>query len=122
MKMKGTQAITNYESWYANRYNGRYGNLLSKVVILYGENSETVRTLIVSFAKRGADVAVVCSRTSQASIGRLHQQVDEMGRRLYLVDEGKQDMVDFDRSVPMVLNEFGRVDVLIDLSAKTKYG
>jgi NAD(P)-dependent dehydrogenase (short-subunit alcohol dehydrogenase family) len=119
MKMNGTQAVTNNESWHAHRYMGRYGNLLSKVVILYGENSETIRTLIVSFAKRGADVAVVCSKTSQASLARLHQQVQEMGRRLYFVDDGLQMMADNRRSIPKVLDEFGRIDVLIDLSTKT---
>ena len=118
--MNGTPAITNNESWYANRYISRYGNLLSRVVILYGENSETIRTLIVSFARRGANVAVVCSKTSQASLAHLHQQVQEMGRRLYFVDEGMQMTTDDNQTIPEVLDEFGRIDVLIDLSTKTK--
>ena len=116
--MNGLHAITNGEDWNNTRYSSHFGNLLGKVVILFGENSEVVRTLIVSCAQRGADVALVSSNKSQVSLNPLRRQVQDMGRCLYFVDEQGSKTAEGDQSVSTVLAEFGRVDFLIDLSAK----
>jgi hypothetical protein len=118
MKMNGLHAITNGEDWNNTRYSSHFGNLLGKVVILFCENSEAVRTLIVSCAQRGADVALVSSNKSQVSLNPLRRQVQDMGRCLYFVDEQGSKTAEGDQSVSTVLAEFGRVDFLIDLSAK----
>jgi NAD(P)-dependent dehydrogenase (short-subunit alcohol dehydrogenase family) len=117
--MNGSHAIMNIENWHINRYANPYGSLIGRVVLLFGENSETIRTLIVSFAKRGADVAIVCSDMSQVSLARLGRKVQELGRRLYFVDHRIQETADSDQTVSEVLDKFGRIDIIIDLSAKT---
>jgi NAD(P)-dependent dehydrogenase (short-subunit alcohol dehydrogenase family) len=98
-------------------HRNRYRDMAGMVVVLIGENTTTVRSLIAAFAQKGAHIVVVCSHASQAALTQMRYTVEALGRRLHFINTETTEYT-AEPVVPAVVAEFGRADVFIDLSAQ----
>ncbi len=86
--------------------------LQDKVIVLSGVGPGLGRSLGEQAAAMGADLVLV-SRT-ESRLEKMAATVREMGRRALVVPTDIQDEVARERLVEAALNEFGRVDCLIN--------
>jgi NAD(P)-dependent dehydrogenase (short-subunit alcohol dehydrogenase family) len=98
-------------------HRNRYHDMVGMVVVLIGENTTTVRSLIAAFAQKGAHIVLVCSHASQAALTQMSHTVEALGRRLHFINAETQEVAG-EPVVSAVVAEFGRADVFIDLSAQ----
>ncbi|MDX1662288.1 MAG: SDR family NAD(P)-dependent oxidoreductase [Candidatus Promineifilaceae bacterium] len=95
--------------------------LENKVALIIGGATESGRSLAVSFAERGMDVAVVYFNAAHGMAASIKEQVEEQGRRCLLIpgaeiDDGVDEQ--FAREVvQQIIKQFGRLDVFINFSA-----
>jgi 3-oxoacyl-[acyl-carrier protein] reductase len=94
-------------------------NVEGKVAIVTGSNQGIGRTIAETLAAAGADiVAVDVVRNDQTT--QLVQQIEKLGRTCLAVqaDVSKED--DVTAAVKDALNQFGRIDVLVNNAGITK--
>lgn len=94
--------------------------LVGKVVLLIGNDTAVLHTLVTQLAQKGADIVLVCRRLSSETIQRIKQSVESLGRRfLYIVETGQKPLAP-DYLVRSAVSILGRIDIFIDLSAQEK--
>lgn len=96
--------------------------LENKVALIVGGASDKGHGLAVSFAERGMDVAVVYYDGKDEAAARVKAQVEALGRRCLLVRGADATSLDQDSfaqwAVASILEQFGRLDVFINVSEK----
>lgn len=114
-----TKKQTNQSKNKSRRGEGgnRSNYLVGKVVLLIGNDTAVLHTLIKRLAQKGADIALVCRELSSEAIRRVKESVESLGRRFLLVDETNYQTFSADRLIDTVTSTLGHLDVFIDLSA-----
>lgn len=107
-----------------NYKQGAEGSLAGKVVLMIGNDSAVLQSLVIQLAQKGADIALVCWQLSKDTVQQIQDKVERLGRRFVCI--GKDELVPMDdgdgfsvhRLIHLVTVNLGRLDVFIDLSAK----
>ena len=93
------------------------GKLQDKVAIITGGDSGIGRAVAIAFAKEGADISVVYLE-ERKDANETKRLVEEHGRKCLLI-EGDVGEDDFCRkAVEQTVNEFGRLDLLVNNAAE----
>ena len=100
------------EPEYMPRYAGS-GKLQGKVALITGGDSGIGRATAVLFARQGADVAIMFLNESEDA-RKTQGLVEEEGVRCLAIAGDAGDKGHCDRSVKRVVEEFGRIDVLVN--------
>lgn len=92
------------------------GRLAGKVAVITGGDSGIGRAVAIAFAREGADVLI--SYLSEHEDARdTAKYVEEAGRRCVLVPGDLADRAHAKTIIPKAVEEFGRVDVLVNNAA-----
>lgn len=92
--------------------------LLGKAVLLIGNDTAVVHSLIMQMAQKGADVALLCGRFPTKTVQRLKAQVQALGSHLFLVQQADNEGHSIGQLVHYIAAEWGPIDFFIDLSAR----
>ena len=93
------------------------GKLQGKVAIVTGGDSGIGRAVAIAFAKEGADVAVVYSEEYKDA-QETEQRVEEWGRNCLLIDGDIGDEKFCQTVVKKTMDEFGKIDLLVNNAAE----
>ena len=97
-------------------------HLVGKVVLLIGNDTPVLNTLVIQLAQKGADIALFCRRQSTEALQSLKQQVEALGQRFLLFSEKEltpeqETMNPADHLVKKITSALGRLDIFIDLTS-----
>lgn len=95
-------------------------NFISKVVLLIGNDAGVLHSLAVSFASKGSDIALASSRLPVDIANTIRESVQALGGRFLLLDNSLSENRNAEMVVGTVKKEMGGLDILIDMSAKSK--
>ena len=92
------------------------GKLDDKVALITGSGRNIGRATALKFAEEGADI-IVNARCNRDEAEAVAEEVRSLGRRALpvLADVSKKEQVD--SMVKMALDEFGRIDILLNNAA-----
>src|SRR5256885_12737070 len=93
------------------------GKLKGKVAIITGGDSGIGRAVAVAFAKEGADVAAVYLEEHQDAAETEHM-VERHGRKCLLIDGDVGDEKFCQKAVKETVDEFGRIDIVVNNAAE----
>jgi len=93
------------------------GKLQGKVAIVTGGDSGIGRAVAIAFAKEGADVAVVYLEEHKDA-QETEQRVEEWGRNCLLIDGDIGDEKFCQTVVKKTMDEFGKIDLLVNNAAE----
>ena len=93
------------------------GKLRGKVAIVTGGDSGIGRAICIAFAKEGADLAIAYLNEHEDA-EETRRQVEENGRDCLLVAGDIGDERHCETLVSRVINEFGRINVLVNNAAE----
>ena len=91
--------------------------LLGKVVLLIGNDSDIVQNLVTQFARKGADVVLLCWRIPLEVVHKIRESVQSVGRHLLVIE---QETMTGKQLIEIITSELGRLDIFIDLSAQKR--
>jgi NAD(P)-dependent dehydrogenase (short-subunit alcohol dehydrogenase family) len=92
------------------------GKLTGKVAVITGGDSGIGRAVAIAFAREGADV-LISYLNEHADAKDTAQYVEEAGRRCVLVPGDLADRAHAKTIVPKAIEEFGKIDVLVNNAA-----
>ena len=92
--------------------------LFGKAILLIGNDTAVIKSLVVQLAQKGADIAVLCWQIPGEVANWLEQQAKAFSRKLYLVEQAKNQDASMEDLVHKIAAEWGRFDIFIDVSAK----
>jgi NAD(P)-dependent dehydrogenase (short-subunit alcohol dehydrogenase family) len=102
--------------YLAPNYRGA-GKLKEKVAIITGGDSGIGRAVAVLYAREGADVAIIYLKREQRDAEETRQAVENEGRRALLIPGDVSDPEFCREAVEQVVDEFGRLDILVNNAA-----
>ncbi len=93
-------------------------NLMSKVVLLIGNDAGLLQSLAVECAAHGSDIALASSRLPSDLGEKIRENVQAFGGRFLLLDKSLiQNIQKAEMLITRVKRELGSLDILIDFSA-----
>ncbi len=96
-------------------------NLMSKVVLLIGNDVNVLHPLAIGFAKNGCDIALASSRMPSEIANTIREGVQAVGRRFLFLDKALMNIRKAELAVAEIKRELGGIDFLVDMSKeKTK--
>jgi FlaA1/EpsC-like NDP-sugar epimerase len=93
------------------------GKLKGQVALITGGDSGIGRAVSVAFAKEGADVAIVYLNEREDA-SQTQRLIEEQGRRCLLIEGDIGDSSFCDDVVSQTVDEFGRLDILVNNAAE----
>lgn len=102
--------------FFAPKYRGS-GKLEGRAALITGGDSGIGRAAAVLMAREGADVAIVYVPQEQVDAEETAKFIQEEGRRSLLIPGDVQDSEFCRQAVQRVVNEFGKLDVLVNNAA-----
>ena len=102
--------------YLAPQYKGS-GKLEGKTALITGGDSGIGRSVAVLYAREGADVAVVFLPEEKSDADETARAVEAEGRRCLLVDGDVKDPSFCKEAVEKTIQEFGKVDILVNNAA-----
>jgi NAD(P)-dependent dehydrogenase (short-subunit alcohol dehydrogenase family) len=100
----------------APHYRGS-GKLLDRAALITGGDSGIGRAVAVLFAREGADVAIVYLPEEQPDAEETRAAVEREGRRALLIPGDVRDPEFCRRAVGRTVEEFGKLDILVNNAA-----
>jgi NAD(P)-dependent dehydrogenase (short-subunit alcohol dehydrogenase family) len=95
----------------------RSNQLGEKVVLLIGQDTDALRSLITQLAEKGAHIALIGHNFSASNSRHLQDLVESAGRRFLFIDDSLKETGNAQEVVSEIIQQLGRLDILIDLSA-----
>jgi NAD(P)-dependent dehydrogenase (short-subunit alcohol dehydrogenase family) len=92
-------------------------SLSGQVALVTGAKRGLGRELALTFARAGADVALCTRDVEGSALQGVADEVKKMGRRSLAVQADTSRATDVDNLVAKVVQEFGRIDVLVNNAA-----
>ena len=92
--------------------------LNGKVAVVVGGTSGIGRAIAHGLAQAGADVIPTSRRTEQVDTAA--REIEELGRRSFRVTSDVSDRASLERVLTTAINEFGKVDILVNSAGRTK--
>lgn len=92
--------------------------LLGKAVLLIGNDTAVLSNLVMQLAEKGADIAVLCWKIPLETVRWLKDQVQSLGRRLFIIEQAQNQDSSVDQLVHRITTEWGEFDIFIDVSAR----
>lgn len=102
--------------YMAEGYKGS-DKLKDMVAIVTGGDSGIGRSVSVLFAREGADVAIVYLPVEQSDADETRQAIEREGRRCLLIPGDVSDFTFCQKVVEQTVNEFGKLDILVNNAA-----
>ena len=93
------------------------GKLQDMAAIITGGDSGIGRAVAVLYAREGADVAIVYLPSEQSDAEETKRAVEAEGRRCLLIAGDVSDLAFCQQAVQRTVNEFGKLDVLVNNAA-----
>jgi NAD(P)-dependent dehydrogenase (short-subunit alcohol dehydrogenase family) len=93
------------------------GKLEGKVALITGGDSGIGRAVAISFAKEGADVAIVYLDEHDDALST-KQRIEQVGRRCITIAGDVGDPAFCGDAVSLTIEEFGKLDVLVNNAAE----
>jgi NAD(P)-dependent dehydrogenase (short-subunit alcohol dehydrogenase family) len=93
------------------------GKLTDKVALITGGDSGIGRAVAVLFAREGANVAIVYLKEEQEDAQETHRAVEAEGMRCKLIPGDVRDSHFCRDAVSRTIEEFGRLDILVNNAA-----
>jgi len=93
------------------------GKLKDKVALITGGDSGIGRSVAVLFAREGADVAIVYLPEEQRDAETTQKSVEKEGQEALLIPGDVKDVAFCKDAVERTINEFGRLDILVNNAA-----
>src|SRR5438874_1236101 len=90
--------------------------LEGKIAIVTGANGEFGSAIVPGFAREGAEVA--CVDWTQEDAEKAAEKVRAAGRRTLALGVDLRESAQVDAMVKRVVDEFGRVDILVNTTAR----
>ncbi|MFZ1398072.1 MAG: hypothetical protein WAS33_14305 [Candidatus Promineifilaceae bacterium] len=115
---------TNAQSIHLPRQAPYRNQLIGKVVLVIGNDTAVLQTLIIQLAQKGADIALFCRQLSAEAVRRIQAQVESLGQRFLLLTEKALLPAPDAYANPVkslvdaVVSTLGQLDIFIDLSAQ----
>jgi NAD(P)-dependent dehydrogenase (short-subunit alcohol dehydrogenase family) len=100
----------------ARSYRGS-GKLNGRTALITGGDSGIGRAVAVLYAREGADVAIVYLAEEQSDAEETREAVEAEGKRCLLIPGDVRDARFCARAVERTVDEFGRLDVLVNNAA-----
>jgi NAD(P)-dependent dehydrogenase (short-subunit alcohol dehydrogenase family) len=100
----------------APHYRGS-GKLNNRAALITGGDSGIGRAVAVIFAREGADVAIVYMKEEQVDAEETRAAVEAEGRRALLIPGDVREAKFCQKAVERTVEEFGRVDILVNNAA-----
>lgn len=94
--------------------------LLNKAILVIGNDTAVIKTLIIELAQKGADVALICWQMQLDSVLMVVESVQAAGRRFLLIEQAKTVAFSDKQVVDAITAELGEIHAVIDLSDKTE--
>lgn len=114
--------MTEQTNFKDNRCNGEIGSygrpLMGTVILLIGNDTAVLHTLVTQLAQKGADIALVCRDFPREAARRLKQSVETVGQRFLLINEATYKRISASHLIQLVTSRLGHLDAFIDLSAQ----
>lgn len=97
-------------------------HLMSKVVLLIGNDVEVLQPIAAKLAANGGDIALASSRLSDEAADTIRESVRAFGGRFLLLDrelvrKGFSNIQKTEAVVNNIKRELGRMDIVVDMSA-----
>jgi NAD(P)-dependent dehydrogenase (short-subunit alcohol dehydrogenase family) len=89
--------------------------LQGKVALVTGAGRNLGKTLALSLAEAGADVAVTSRTISE--VQQTEQEIMKKGRRALAISMDVTDLAEVERAVQKIVLELGRIDILVNNAA-----
>jgi len=89
-------------------------SLKDKVAIVTGAKRGIGKEIALTFAEAGADVAVCSRAVEDGQLEAVAREIQGLGRRSIAVQADVGVKADVDRMVQKVIDEFGRIDILVN--------
>lgn len=93
------------------------GRLLDQVALITGGDSGIGAATAILYAREGADIAIVHLPGEEEDATEVKSQVEKEGRRCLLIPGDIKDSAFCREAVTRTINEFGRLDILINNAA-----
>lgn len=97
------------------------GKLEGKVTLVTGGDSGIGRSVAVAFAKEGADVAIAYLPEEEDDAQEASHAIEAAGKRALLLPGDLGDAEYAEALVGKVVDEFGRIDILVNNAALQRY-
>ena len=89
------------------------GFLDGKIAVITGSRRGIGKAIALAFAEAGADVAV-CGQTGDDVLAAVAEEIRKLGQRSIAIRADVSHKADVDNLVQRVMDEFGRIDVLVN--------
>lgn len=86
--------------------------LMGKVALVTGASRGLGRAVATAYAREGADLAI-CAR-GEVALARVAEELRALGARVLAIRADAADPHDVERIVSLTLQEYGRIDVLVN--------
>jgi hypothetical protein len=112
--MKGQQINAHLAS------HSEYNYLFGKVVLLIGNDTAVLPSLITQLAERGADIALIYQQLSLDTMRLVKENVESLGQRFLFLENPDILEIPTDQFIQSVTSRLDHIDVFIDLSVQNK--
>lgn len=92
-------------------------SLSDKVAVITGAKRGIGAEIALTYARAGADVAVCTRVVEDGQLERIAKEIEKLGRRALPIQVDISQKVDVDNMVRKTIDEFGRIDILVNNAA-----
>ncbi|MFZ0543937.1 MAG: hypothetical protein WAM60_00770 [Candidatus Promineifilaceae bacterium] len=113
-----THSYSNFQNGTVNGKSTRKNHLMSKVILLIGNDPEILQSLAAEFAANGGDIALASSHLPTEISNSIRERVHAFGGRFLLVDKSLLNNIQKAETIVNKVREvLGGIDIFIDISA-----